>query len=121
MNWKKQTRQGFILLEAIIMIGILGILFASLMPSYAQGLEKTRESVCKKNCWNLEKLYEVDLVIQNKKHSERAFKAFLIEQSGVCCPDKGMIKYVNGLVTCTIHDEANEEKGHDNGTGIPIL
>lgn len=103
MNWGKRSKQGFILLEALIMIGILGVLFVLIMPSYAQCLEEARESVCEKNCWNLEKLYEAELVMQNKEHSEATFKVFLMEQSGIECPDKGKIEYVEGTVICDRH------------------
>ena len=44
-----------------------------------------------------------------------------MEQNGVCCPCEGAIKYVNGSVTCMIHDNVTEEEGNDNGAGIPIL
>lgn len=59
--------------------------------------------------------------MQNAQHSETRFKGFLIEQSGVCCPNEGTVNYVNGSVTCTIHDDMTEEEGNDNSAGIPIL
>lgn len=121
MNWRKQSKQGLILLEIVIVIGILGILFTLLMPSYVQCLQSTREQICKKNCWNLEILYEAELVMQNVQHSETRFKAFLMEQSGACCPNEGTVNYVNGSVICTIHDDGTQEEGNDKDTGIPIL
>lgn len=121
MNWGRQSKQGLILLETVIVIGILGILFTLLIPSYVQCLQSTREHICKKNCWNLEMLYEAQLVMQNVQHSEARFKVFLMEQSGACCPNEGTVKYVNGSVTCTIHDHVTEEEGNDKGMGIPIL
>lgn len=72
-----------------------------LLPTYAQGIHKVEESVCKRNCWNLEKLYEVDLVVHQETHSEEAFHTFLMGQSGMCCPEGGSVKYEVGSVTCT--------------------
>ena len=37
------------------------------------------------------------------------------------CPNEGSIKYVNGSVTCTIHDDGTQEEENDKGMGIPIL
>lgn len=34
MNWGRQSKQGLVLLETVIVIGILGILVTLLMPSY---------------------------------------------------------------------------------------
>lgn len=121
MNWGKQSKQGLILLEMVIVIGILGILFTLLVPSYVQCLQSTREQICKKNCWNLAMLYETELVMQNAQHSEARFKTFLVKQSGACCPNEGTVNHVNGSVTCTIHDDGTQEEGNDKGTGIPIL
>lgn len=104
MHQKKQSKQGYILLEGLVLLGILGILLTLLLPTYVQGIQKAEESVCKRNCWNLEKLYEVDLVIHNKTHSKEAFHTFLMGQSGVCCPEGGSIKYEAGSVICTRHE-----------------
>lgn len=103
MNWNKQSKQGMILLEAVIIIGILAVLFTLLMPAYAQSIERTKESVCEKNRKNLKTLYELDLLTEVNEPSEKGFEAFLIEQVEHPCPDGGTIQYKDGRVTCTAH------------------
>ena len=106
MNWNKQSKQGMILLEAVIIVGILCVLLALMMPSYAQSIEKTKQSICEKNCKDLETLYELDLLIRSSQASEEAFDTFLTDQAKTCCPDEGTILYIEGTVTCTKHKKA---------------
>ena len=46
---------------------------------------------------------------------------FLMEQEDIGCSSKGTGRYVNGTMTCTIHDKVTEEEGNDNGAGILIF
>lgn len=110
MQHKKQSKEGYVLLEGVVLLGILGMLLTLMLPTYAQCIERAEESVCKRNCWNLEKLYEMELVINNKTHSEEAFNAFLMGQLDVCCPEGGIIKYEASSVTCTRHKTAEESR-----------
>ena len=69
-----------------MVIGMISILLTMSVLAYIQYIEKVRENICKKNCWNLERLYEAELVMQNAQHSEVRFKAFLMEHQECIVP-----------------------------------
>lgn len=104
MQHKNQFKQGHVLLEGVMLLGIIGILIALMLPTYAQCIKRAEESVCQVNCQQLQKLYETHLLIQDEVHSEGVFKDFLEAQFTVCCPDGSTIKYESGSVTCSKHD-----------------
>lgn len=108
MQHQNQFKEGHVLLEGVILLGILGILLALMVPTYAQCIRRAEENVCQKNCQQLQKLYEVQLLIQDEVHSEMLFNTFVEAQLGVCCPEGGTIQYKEGSVICTKHDRENE-------------
>lgn len=108
MQHQNQFKEGHVLLEAVVLLGILGIFLALIMPTYAQCIQRAEENVCQRNCQQLQKLYEVQLLIQDEVHSERLFEAFMEGQEGICCPEGGTIQYEEGIITCTRHDREAE-------------
>lgn len=108
MQHIKKFKEGYILLEGGIIIGILGILLAVMLPTYVQGVKKAEERVCKTNCQQLQRIYETQLILQGEVHSEELFNRFMETQSGECCPEGGEIKYEEGAIICTQHDGESE-------------
>lgn len=118
MNLKNEIEEGFTLIEIVVVMGIIGIISMILMPAYAQYVDKMKGSVCDRNCVSLGRLYDAELMYENKNHSDLVFEQFILGQDGVVCPSEGNVTYVDGEVICNVH--CNEEENSD-GEEIPIL
>ena len=103
MQHKKQFKEGHVLLEGVMLLGIMGILFALMLPTYARCIRRAEEAVCRSNCQQLQKLYEIQLMLQDKTHSEMLLQDFLEMQSTLSCPEGGNIEYEADTITCDRH------------------
>jgi prepilin-type N-terminal cleavage/methylation domain-containing protein len=64
------NNKGFTLIELIIVISIVSIISLIAIPSYIGFVEKAKEEVCKVNCRQLKKMYELHLTIDRLDHSD---------------------------------------------------
>lgn len=91
--------------------------FFRLYKGYA---EKTTQQVCNANCLQLERMYHIYLLMENKEHTNNVFDEFLQKHEGTICPANGDIKYVNGKVRCMLHSEDEANGSNDDGS-VPFL
>ncbi len=88
------------------------------MPTYGGYIKKAKEEVCKGNCLQVERDYEMYLEEEGIEHSEVAFEQFLEGYGKKLCPEYGEINYVDGKVKCSVHSEVDDES--DEGD-VPFL
>ncbi|MDD2233689.1 MAG: prepilin-type N-terminal cleavage/methylation domain-containing protein [Desulfitobacteriaceae bacterium] len=118
---KKIYNKGFSLLEVMVVMVVLGCLISIAVPRYNGYLERVTQQVCNANCIQLERMYHVYLLVENKEDTDYVFDEFLQTYEGNLCPANGDIKYVHGIVRCILHfeDEANE--GDEDNGSVPFL
>ena len=126
MRKKKSSKvynQGFTLIELMVVMAILAIVVSIAVPLYNGYIERATKQVCNANCMQLERMYNVYLLMENKEHTTYVFNEFLQKHEGTICPANGDIKYTNGKVRCTLHceDQADENEGDEDGGSIPFL
>ena len=109
---RKKCTKGFTLIELIIIISIIGILFAIATLAYSRYVKKAKEEVCKVNCEQVERAYEAYLVLENIENSGVVFEEFMKEYGINLCPEHGIVTYVDGSVKCSVHtkDESEDDE-----------
>lgn len=123
---KKKTKQfynkGFTLVELLVVMAILAILASIAVPIYVCYLERAAKEVCNANCLQVERMYHIYLLMENKEDTNNVFDEFLQNYEETICPDNGDIKYEKGKVRCILHseDEANGNDDEDDGS-VPFL
>ncbi len=110
---KNTNNKGYTLIELVIIVVILGVLVLIAVPLYNDHIEKVTRQVCITNCQQLEQMYQVYLVKENKDHTIYEFDTFLQEYNKVICPANGDIVYVRGVVKCILHSK-DETDGYDD-------
>ena len=107
---RKKYTKGFTLIELIMVISIIGILAAIVVPTYGGYVKKAKEEICRVNCLQLERDYEMHLETERIEHGELAFEKFLNEYVQNVCPGNGVITCVEGNVKCSAHTiEINDD------------
>ena len=92
------------------------------VPIYVGYLERVAKQVCNNNCLQVERMYHIYLLMENKENTNNVFAEFLQNYEETICPDNGDIKYGNGKVRCILHseDEADGNDDEDDGS-VPFL
>ena len=119
----KDYNQGFTLVELMVVMAIMVMIVSIAVPLYTGYIERATKQVCNTNCLQLERMYHVYLIMENKEHTTNIFREFLQKYEGTICPANGDIKYTKGKVRCFLHseDQANENEGDEDGGSVPFL
>lgn len=115
----KSNKNGFTLIELIVVISIMGILVSLAMPRLNNFIDNANKEVCNSNCKSLEQAYNLELVIKGKEHSDDMFTDFLGDYNQTICPKDGNISYLNEKVICSVHDIDEDEEEEDDD--VPYL
>lgn len=114
--WKKNTK-GFTLIELIVVMAIIAILASIAVPTYFGYIKKAKEKVCRVNCVQVERMYEMYLETESIEHSDIVFEEFLKEYGKDICPENGVITYADGKVVCSVHSKEVSKDDDD----VPYL
>ncbi len=121
---RKKTRnfnnKGFTLVEILLVMAILAILTSIAVPIYKGYSERATKQVCNVNCLQVERMYHIYLLMENKEDTNNVFDEFIQNYEETICPDNGDIKYVNGTIRCMLHFE-DEANGNNDDGSIPFL
>jgi prepilin-type N-terminal cleavage/methylation domain-containing protein len=124
-NLTFKNKSGFTLVELILAIAILGILTAIGIPRMFDLAEKTQRATCLANRAQLERFYNVYLDSEELEHKASLFDRITIEyfDGKDICPKKGIISFVEGNLTCSIHmeEDQTDQDDQDNGEEVPYL
>lgn len=116
----KHNNKGFTLIELIVVLSVLGIIFAIAIPSYVSVLAHTNEKACVISRLQLEKMYELYLLNKDVEHSDYIFEQFFKEfEYDKICPLGSAITYYNNQVRCNYHD--NKDNGDGEEEEVPFL
>ncbi|PMC37353.1 hypothetical protein CJ195_11365 [Bacillus sp. UMB0899] len=113
--------RGLTLIEVMTVVVILGIVAAIAVPGVLGYINSTKADVCDVNRNQLERDYEVHLMIESKEHSDVAFSGYFLRYEAKVCPEFGVINYVDGEVHCSVHDHIESDEEEDKGVGVPFL
>lgn len=107
MRCAGQKKNGFTLMEMLVIVAVVVLLAAIVIPVYNNALEKTREAVCTANRRTLYALLSMRRMTDELDTLEDALAAYEAEGEDILadytCPDGGVISVEGGSVTCSIH------------------
>lgn len=98
-----------------MIISIIAIIGTIVVPSFQKYTRKAKKEVCKINCTQIERMYNIYLHMNSMEHNDTIFANYIDENWKIICPEHGVINYLDGMVKCTIHN------GRDDGNEIPFL
>lgn len=109
----KKNKEGFTLVEVIVVLVILAILAAILVPSYVKYIEKANEKICQVNRKTILRYYDL---YDNYYGDDTDFETYVAENYGdidKMCPSGGTYTLVveSGVVTlkCSEHDDVTKQ------------
>lgn len=112
--------KGFTLVEVLVVIVILGVLGAIAVVSLVGITERAEEEVCNTNRLQLERDFQLYIMLEGKEETNITFTEFLIGYDSEICPVGGEISYVNEEVECSIHSHEGEDEDNEDGE-VPYL
>ncbi|TCK93130.1 prepilin-type N-terminal cleavage/methylation domain-containing protein [Natranaerovirga hydrolytica] len=113
---------GFILVELIVVIAILGIIVAVAVPRLTRLKSKAEESVCATNRKIVERMYSDFLVENDIDYVDSIFNQFLMDNFDEICPVDGEIRYEDGKVKCSVHEvESDGDEEESPRDEVPWL
>jgi len=117
---KKNNNNGFSLIELVVVMAVLAILASIALPMYQGYSERAAKQVCSVNCLQVERMYHVYLLTENKEHTNNVFNQFLQNYEEIICPANGDIEYKKGKVRCVLHSGDEADENNDDGS-VPFL
>jgi prepilin-type N-terminal cleavage/methylation domain-containing protein len=113
---------GFTLGELLAVIAIMGIVTAIAVLSIAGVKKNTEKEVCHASQLQLEREYHTHLAIEGLEHTGVLFAQYQQQYGEELCPVKGLIRYINGHVECSVHPRSYENKDQKDEDGdVPFL
>lgn len=98
-------------MEILAVMIILGILASIAIPAYLERIENAEKSVCETNRLEVQRFYEMELVMKRVESSDILFAEFTRLNRDMDCPAGGKYTYLNAQVICDIH---SHEDVNDN-------
>lgn len=121
MRTMDRKSNGFILVELIVVVAILGIIVAIAVPRLTGYKIMAEERVCAANRKTVERMYSAFL-FENDIDDISVFDQFLIENFKVVCPAGGVISYEDEKVKCSVHEDGSEsDEDESPGDEVPWL
>lgn len=124
---KYKSKNGFTLIELIVVLSIFGIIALIAIPRFLTITENARRDVCEANRHELVHGYEIYLVQNDKSDTDDNFTTFLNEYDQEICPEGGVISRSESKISCSIHldedgedTEGSDEDDSDDGS-VPFL
>jgi prepilin-type N-terminal cleavage/methylation domain-containing protein len=127
-------RDGFTLIEVLIVIAVLGILAGVAVPRYSGFKAQAQAVVCQTNLDQLERKLEAECILAGVEPVLPLATQFLIEHGHDLCPNGGVISFTSTGFKCDIHfdtqtpsnggsgDESDPEDDMEPGDGeVPFL
>lgn len=116
----RRSKQGFTLVELIVVVLILGVLSGMALPSLTGYIDKTQETVCAHNRTIIERVYLTEKLYDSSTTLEAIIAGTHGAQpsiSGASCPSGGIyVATADGHVACSVHGVRNNGS-HTDGTG----
>jgi prepilin-type N-terminal cleavage/methylation domain-containing protein len=100
----RKLNKGFTLIELVVIIAIISILSAIAVPRFIHYTAFAKETVCKTNCGQAERMYEAFLIEEDIENTDIIFDQFMLENYSDICPKDGVIYYLDGKINCKIHE-----------------
>lgn len=120
MKGVKNYNKGFTLVELMVVIAIMAILAMVAIPSFVAHTERARKQVCNTNSLQLERMYDIYLILEDIDHTDTVFVQYLQEFGQKICPQDGDISCVDGKVKCNLHP-ITDGNNNDDGEEVPYL
>lgn len=95
--------RGFSLVEVMLVLTILVILLSISTVLFNGYIAKSKMQICKVNCTQISRMYEIYLLMESKEYSEESFAQYLQAYGGNICPSEGVISYNDGKISCALH------------------
>ncbi len=104
---KKQLKQGFTLIEMIIVIAIIAVLLLIVVPIANGMISSAQATTCAANRKTLLTEIEAEYLLnkENKTQDELFTEIYTANKDKYICPSGGVFTYENGEVVCSKHSK----------------
>lgn len=112
-----KNKDGFTLLEVLLVISLLGIILAITVPNVAKGSEKANEELCNSTkliiTAAIEQYETFSGTFPTEERGEDKLVSFLVDEQylkhELTCPSNGKFSYSEGEVVCDVHHIENND------------
>ena len=99
---KVSKKQGFTLVEIMIVVAIIGVLAAIAIPSFQRSRQTARANICVNNLRLIDSAYEQFLMASGSTEdpTEAQVQEYMRGGDMVECPENGAYTWVDGDASC---------------------